>query len=210
MRSPAVGEFPTMSDAPCGRNPPLRRHSASSGNEARAADFISDSNPKDSADFWDAQLSRVSGMGSSIDEHQSQWGAAILTAVKPDAWKVRTLALRHLASRCRMGCSRWMDQFATGFPITGALSQKGVFDLAQPGETALYRALPLRTAESRLRERAAKSGVKHAALLWADAMEQVEKGRLCAPVDLDASGRPAGFHPRGCNVASRFAAEQAE
>ena len=40
-------------------------------------------------------------------------------------------------------------------------------------------------------------------------MEHVEKGWLGTPVELDDSGRPAGFRPRGYNVAARFGAEQA-
>ena len=57
-----------------------------------------------------------------------------------------------------MGGARWIDKFATGRPIDGILSQKGVFALTKPGETESGHALLFQTAEARFRERSDKSG----------------------------------------------------
>ena len=107
-----------------------------------------------------------------------------------------------MAAKCGLGCTRWLAQFATGFPIDGVLSQKGVFGLTKPDETASDPALLFRADEARFRERATESGRKNAALLWPYAMGRVEKGWLRSPAKLDASGRPDGCPPRGYNIAT--------
>ena len=173
-----------------------------------AADFVSDSNPNDIADFGDAQLSRTTDLVAALSELRKAWDASILPAVKPAAGKVRTLALRHLAAQCGLGGARWIDQFATGFPITGVLSQKGVFTRSKPGETEADPAVLFNTAEARFRERASKAGRENSDLLWTEALEQVEKGWPRQPLELAESGFPPGFPPRGYNVAFRFGAEQ--
>ena len=114
-----------------------------------------------------------------------------------------------MAAQFGMGGTRWLGQFATGFPIDGELSQKEVF-----AKTASEGELPdpvliFRTAEARFRERATKSGMENAGPLCEGALEQVGKGWLCAPVELAPSGQPEGFPKYGFNVTFRFGVEQA-
>ena len=63
--------------------------------------------------------------------------------------------------------------------------------------------------ESRFRERAARSVRMNAIALWQESMGKVEKGWLGKPIQLDASGCPAGYKPGGYNVAFRLGVEQA-
>ena len=124
--------------------------------------------------FWDAHLARTTDLVAALSERQKAWGASILPASKPAAGKVRTLALRHLAAQCGIG-ARWIGQFATGFPITGVLSQKGVFAQSKPAETAVDPAILFHKDEARFREREAKAGRKNADLLWKEALGQAER-----------------------------------
>ena len=170
----------------------------------RAADFVSDSNPRDIASFWEPQLANVEALVSPMAAHQKRCGEAILPPIMPSDAEVRTMSIRHLSAQCGIGGARWQDQFAVGFPITWILSQKGVSPLTNPEETAMGHALLFRTAAARCRERATKSGMGNASLLRSDALEKVEKGRMCPPAELAPSGQPAGFPRRGSNIAFRF------
>ena len=102
-----------------------------------------------------------------------------------------------------------MDQCATGFPITGKLSRNRVFDFKQPKNPLVGQSHLFSSAESRFRERPAKSGTKNALLLLEETLRHVHRGWMCKPVPLAESGKPEGFPPNGFNVAFRFGVEQA-
>ena len=174
-----------------------------------AADFVSDSPPHSVADFWDSQLDKLDALKSALLPHQKQWDAAIHPAIKPAAGKIQTLLIRELAEQCGLGGSKWLGQFAVGFPITGTLSQKGVYSLDEPNAKAIGPAVLFRTAASRFQERAAKSGHKNATQLWEEAHQQVKKGWLNPPVELREDGRPTGMQAGRYNIAFRFGVEQA-
>ena len=161
------------------------------------------------ADFWDNQLVRLAEMQAALRPHQQRWNAAIDPAIKPASGKVQTLLIKELADQCGLGGSRWLGQFAVGFPITGKLSQKGVYALDRPHTQAIDPAILFETAASRFRERAAKSGHKNSSQLWEEAQQQVKKGWLNPPVELKEDGRPAGIRPGQYNIAFRFGVEQA-
>ena len=113
-----------------------------------------------------------------------------------------------MAAQCGLGGTKWLDQFAAGILIAGVLSQKGVFAPNRSDETGLEPSHLFFTAEARFRDRSAKSGMKNAASLWVDALEQANKGWLCPPAELAASGQPTGFPRPGYNIAFRFGVEQ--
>ena len=117
--------------------------------------------------------------------------------------------IRHLAEQFGIGGARWLDQFAFGFPITGMMSQKGVYTPEEPKNTAINPAVLFQTAATRFRERAAKSGHKNASQLWEEANQLVTKGWLNPPVELREDGRPAGLPAGQYNIAFRFGVEQA-
>ena len=106
---------------------PLAHDTPLSSETKRAADVVSDSRPRNIAAFWGEQMDRISRLKAALNTHQLIWGSFIDPAVKPDAGKVQTLTIRHLADQCGMFGCRWIDQFATGFPITGTLSRNGVY-----------------------------------------------------------------------------------
>ena len=105
-----------------------------------------------------------------------------------------------------------MDQFAFGSPITGTLSHRYTYYLR--GRDKLTDRIPrsqlFDTDSSRFRERAAKSGHKDAQVVWGDALEQVEKGRLFPPHPLSADGEPLPWHLRRFDISFRFGSSHAE
>ena len=63
---------------------------------------------------------------------------------------------------------------------------------------------------ARFRERAAKSGLKNAAPLWADSMGQVKEGRLLHPGPIPHDGKPLLWSSKQYNVSFRFGVLQAD
>ena len=83
-----------------------------------------------------------------------------------------------------MGGSVWLGRFDFGFPIAGPLSQKHLFPADPPKYSRLERDRIPHFAESRFRERAAKSGHKNAQPLWDAAAQQAEQGWMLPPTPL--------------------------
>ena len=174
----------------------------------RAADFVSDSRPRDIAAFWDEQLGRLARLNSELTPHQKTWDSFVDPAAKPDAGKVRTLTIRHLTDQCGMGGGRWIDQFPTGFPIAGAISRKGAYSPDAPKNTAIGPAALFLTASTRFRERARKAGHKNAPTVMGGGIGPSQEGMATPPIGPGGDGRPKGFHPGQYNVDFRFGVEQ--
>ena len=176
----------------------------------KAAQFVAENDPRLIAGFWDSQLASLENLVKSAASSQAKWNGFIDPAIRPAAGKIHILALRQLAEFCGLGASKWMGQFAAGFPITGDLSRDRAFPRKNPKEPLPPKKQLFATAEARFRERAPKSGWENAADLWTEAMGQHAKGWLASPVILAESGRPADLPSGGYNIAFRFGVEQAE
>lgn len=154
--------------------------------------------------FRDPHLRRLSSLVSDLEPHQQQWVESIHPDIKPDAGKVQVLASRHMACQFGQGGSRLLGQFPTGFPSAGVLSQKGAFsESPSPAHPSEHRLIS-KTTISRFRERAAKYGTENSSRIWSEAIEEVEKGRLCHPAELGSAGLPADFRPGCFNISFRF------
>ena len=168
--------------------------------------FCRDTPPARLLSIWETQLSKVEKLVSSCALAQSKWDACIPPELLPAAGRLKTVAIKQLMGVCGMGGTRWLDQFAFGFPITGLLSQKFLFGVDDKADPSAILPLPelFKTAASRFRERAEKSGRKNAQPLWDEALEQVKKGWLLPPAELAADGRPASWRSEKYNIAFRF------
>ena len=168
--------------------------------------FCRDTPPSHLLSVWKDQLARVEGLVSSCALAQSKWDACILPDILPAAGHLKTVAIKQLMRECGMGGARWLDQFAFGFPITGLLSQKFLYQVDEKVDPS--DVIPLselfNSAASRFRERSTKSGHKNASQLWDEALIQVKKGWLLPPAELAADGRPIGWHSEKFNIAFRF------
>ena len=91
-----------------------------------------------------------------------------------------------------MGGSAWLQQFIYGFQLVGNLSQGHTFPISDKVRGPKPKPLSeiLQTNSRRFTGRAQKSGFKNAKLLWAEAMEQRQKGWLASPSLLTSRGDP--------------------
>ena len=190
--------FPLSADTPL--PPPLKR----------AAELVKSTNPEALSQFWDKQLLRLEKLIADSAEAQREWDNGILLSLRPAAGKLKTIALKQLFSQAGIGGADWLGQFALGFPITGKLSQKGVYPIDPRVKPPKAFDSIFETSSLRFKERAAKSGFKNAPQLWEEALEQVRTGWLEEPVELSPEGIPLGSKGDRFNVAFRFGVSQAD
>ena len=159
--------------------------------------------------FCGKQLSRLGKLVSGAADAQAAWDKAILPSLQPSTGKLKTIAPKQLFTLVGIGGSAWLDQFAVCFPITGTISQKGVYPVdPSAGPPPKSFSSIFETSSIRFRERAAKSGCKNAAELRGEALGHVKSGWLEEPIKLTTDGRPEGFECDRSNVAFRFGVSQ--
>ena len=165
----------------------------------QAAEFVATNEPRLIAGFRDSQIAALERMVKSAAPHRKKWDGFIDPSIIPAAGKIQILALRHLARFLGLGGSKWMGQFAVGFPTTGDLSRNMVFPRKEPKEFLLPRRNIPHADEARFRERAPKSGRENAADLRKEAMGQHSKGWLEAPAPWTVPGDRLTF-PRAAII----------
>lgn len=90
----------------------------------------------------------------------------ILRDICHSAGRLKTVALKHLMRQRDLGASRWMDQFACGFPIDGPMSRKYTHPDDGKSDNRISTNHLSEADCARFRGRSAKSGHKDARLLW--------------------------------------------
>ena len=182
------------------------------GSILQAAEFIRDSNPEHVALFWEAHLNRLGGVVEASRATHLAWANMIPEQTAPSAGKLQLPALMSLAVQCGIGGSFWLQKFLFGFPLIGRLAQPRCYP-TKPKE-ARRRAEPiskaLKSSDKRFSERARNSGFKNAKALWAEALEQCDKGWLNRPFPLCAEKGPRVLSNPELNIAFRFGVEQGE
>ena len=195
----ALGEvFPLSSETPL---PP---------ETIRAIEFIRSSSDEEVRGTWASQLRAVVELVKLSTPEQCRWNANIPESISAAAGKFQIVAVKKLLRQLGVGGEAWLDQFAFGFPITGKLSQRFLFPQAKKSTAGIPRDGLFSSAAARFRERAAKSGMKNAAPLWDEAMEQVKEGWLLPPVPLSPDGKPLYWKSKRHNVSFRFGVLQAD
>ena len=91
--------------------------------------------------------------------------------LRPATGTLQTVALSHLSRKCGIGASGWLGQFAYGFPISGKIPLKHMPQYKRPKKSTMRTRHLFSSDESRIRERAAKSGRKNAISLWKEPHE---------------------------------------
>ena len=194
----ALGEvFPLSSETPL---PPETIH---------AIEFIRSSSDEEVRGTWASQLRAVEELVKLPTPEQHRWNASIPGSISAAAGKFQIIAVKKLLRQLGVGGEAWLGQFAFGFPITGKLSQRFLFPQAKKSAAGIPRDDLFSSAAARFRERAAKSGLKNAAPLWDEAMEQVKEGWLLPPVLLSPDGKPLYWKSKRHNVSFRFGVLQA-
>ena len=181
--------------------------------ELKAASAVSrDIPPVELVEFWGAQNTALESLISNCSLAQKKWDNSIAPEILTAAAKFRTVALKQLLRQHNLGGARWLGQFAFGFPITGSLSQRYTYDLADRDKLKdrIPRSQLFEAASLRFRERAAKYGHKDAQVIWGEALQQVEKGWLFAPHPLSADGKPLSWRAGRFDISFRFGVSQAD
>ena len=139
--------------------------------------------------FWSRQLQKVEQIVHEEKQTQEQWGPSTPNDLKGNLPSLRTVALLDIMTKFGLGGERWMRQFIFGSPIVGELEQTGAF----PREASERPPHPINeiwtgnAACYKLRARA--SGALNATTLRADSPDQVKKGWLADPMELDTAGK---------------------
>ena len=175
-----------------------------------AALFIRDAPPNMIVQFWDAQLSALDKLVLDPEEIEAARNSKIPTEIAPSSGKVKLAALMSLALQCGVGGSVWLQQFLFGFPLVGRLAQPQCFPVKQ--KEACKKPEPIsklfNSNRTRFADRASKSGFKNASALWAEALQQCEKGWLTQPFPLCDSKDSFVLQNPKLNIAFRFGVEQ--
>ena len=111
-----------------------------------------------------------------------------------------------------LGGSDWIAQFLFGSKLTGTLCQRYTVppcEKAARNTNIWLSRIALANAE-RFHERSAKSGFKHAQLLWKEAKEQQRQGWLSEASPPSSIAQPFTLVDTKPNVAFRLGAQQAE
>ena len=176
-----------------------------------ALHFNRDNSVQTVAEFRNTQLKHLHRLAEECQSDTDRWFKAAPTGIRRDSGNVHIALLAHLMRFTRMQGTNWLMQFVFGFPITGKLSQKGVFPPGK-GDTT-----PLRDPESlfssktaRFRERAARSGSRYTRTLWDEAIGQVHKGWFSPPERLDDNGCYVANTNDLFNIAFRFGVLQTD
>ena len=171
-------------------------------------EFIRGAETNDVADFWTKQLMMVRKVVDDAKTIQQQWEDQIPNKEDRRPPSLRTVALLHLMKNFDLGGDRWIRQFVFGFPIIGELEQTGVY----PRDDSKKGPDPIdgiwKDNLKRFQTRARASGVLNAQLLWNEAMTQVDKGWLAAPLPVDPKGNVATYNKGEVVVAFRFGVDQ--
>ena len=151
--------------------------------DLRNALYFNRGNPPETvAAFRSAQLKRMRIIADECRHETDRWYSFAPEPIKSSVGKIHIALLAHISRFTRMRGTNWLMQFVTGFPITGTLSQSGVF----PADTAPFQG-PIdpeslfETKSSRFRMRAPKANSRSPQQLWEEAISQVEKGWLFPP-----------------------------
>ena len=159
-------------------------------------------------DFWREQLDRVQVLVDKAEEQQAFWYSQTPVTISHATGKFKFLAFTTLMDQYGLGGRNWMRQFVWGFPITGDLSQSGVYPKDPQAVPAPDTATIWADAESRFRSRAAGSGRLNEGTLWNESMEQVKKGWLSDPLPLGEDGQSPALGLGPINAAFRFGVSQ--
>ena len=101
-----------------------------------------------------------------------------------------------------------MKRFIYGFDVMGTFSQGGLFPQGEKMAKPASAERPFTDAASRFDTRAKSSGWIRGDALWTEALSQVEKGWLDAPIPLVSSAGSLYLGADRVNAAFRFAVIQ--
>ena len=135
-------------------------------------------------DFWEGQLKRVKLLVDQAADLQQKWYQKADPRIHSATGKFNFISMMSLMGQYNLGGKSWLQQFVWGFPITGDLSQAGVYPTGPKVTSAPDLSGIWTDTATRYQTRAKASGWPNADHLWNEAMGQVKKGWLSTPYPL--------------------------
>ena len=176
-----------------------------------ALKFNRDSDPSAIREFRSSQMKWLRTIAEECTHITNILYRKTPAAILPATGKIHIALLSHLMEFTRMGGRKWVTQFATGFPMTGCLSQMGVFPLDPDTPTTYTDPKTLFSSNrTRFMSRSLNAVSKKSQCLWDEALEQVNKGWLWPPEPLSPEGAFIARPEEECNIAFRFGVQQSD
>ena len=156
-------------------------------------------------DFWREQLKSFRDLASLTKPIARDWYSHTPEPIKPAVGLINAPLLAALISVMDIGDPAWASQFVHGFPITGFLSQSGVFP---SDDTPLPEQLDpdtlFKSASGRFKKRAKQTSNVHQQHIWDETIKEQNKGWFGEARQLTASGTFLGNKKEPCNPTFRF------
>ena len=191
--------------SPLGVNSPLPHDLSTS------LDVIAFSKASDIRKFWNRQLTDFTNLAEQTLPLSKTWYEQTPIEIQSATGTVNIALLSALIDMLGLGSNAWVAQFVHGFPITGFLSQAGVFP--KRVDTRLEVDDPsylFTTATTRFAKRSSQRSSAHQQLMWGETMQEVQRGWFSNPPMLNRSGRLTDSPGEFINPAFRFPIAQPE
>ena len=161
--------------------------------------------------FQNSQIKQLRIIAQECQEDTERWYRFVPEELKQATGPIHIALLAHLTRFTRMKGANWIMQFVTGFPITGTLSQDGVFPRSATVGGELLDAENLNaTKTARFRARAPRANSRPTQDLRGEAISQVSKGWLEAPLPLEDNGNIRDSSGEKINIAFRIGVSQTD
>ena len=167
-----------------------------------AIDFVSHNSDLAINEFRNRQLFHLQELANACEADTARWYSHTPDFIASATGGFHVALCAQLANFLGLNATDWLMQFAIGFPLTGILPQRHTFPLDGGVAGSPVHPESLFSAKTaRFVARARRSHVKHAAVLWEEALSQVREGWLSPPARLDTCGNFADDPLTPCNIA---------
>ena len=188
---------------------PLAINSPLPDDLSTALDVIAFSPPSDIRSFWKNQIAEFTTLAEATLPLSNTWYKQTPTDIRAATGSINIALFSALIEMLHLGNNYWVAQFVHGFPITGFLSQAGVFP--KRVDTRLEVDNPSKlflSASSRFIKRSKQRNISHQQLMWDETILEVQRGWFSNPRLLNRSGRIVESPGELINPAFRFPVSQ--
>ena len=159
--------------------------------------------------FWESQLAAFQELAAQTRPLSNKWYAGVHPDIRGATGTIDIALFSAFIQSLGLGSNAWIAQFVHGFPITGYLSQSGVFPLrVDPLPVMIEPEALFRTASERFAKRAKQRGCPHQQTVWDETIREMNRGWFSPPRKLNDSGRFLDKPGELVNPAFRFPIRQ--
>ena len=154
---------------------------------------------------WREKLAGLKCLASLTGPLAKSWYKETPKAIKPAVGKADVALLSELILTLDIGNPACVSQFVYGFPITGILSQSGVFPTIEtPLPTLIEPDAVFQGVGARFRKRAEMTSANHEQYIWDETLVEQTKCWFAPHRQLNAHGSLVNNPNEPCNPTFRF------